>query len=94
MSPPESPAPSKSEILGEVRSALQAEFGIPSEDVQLATHLVDDLDLDSIDAVDLAARMEEGLGFTLREEELKSIRTVEDVVELVHAGLLERAGSH
>lgn len=93
MPPPENPALSKPQILDEVRAALEAEFGIPAHSVELETHLVDDLDLDSIDAVDLAARMEEGLGFTLREEELKSIRTVEDAVELVYAGLCERAGT-
>lgn len=93
MPPPENAALTKAQVLDEVRAALEAEFGIPAHSVELATHLVDDLDLDSIDAVDLAARMEEGLGFTLREEELKSIRTVADAVELVHAGLRERAGT-
>jgi len=84
----------ESTILAEVRSAFEEEFGIAATEVQLGAHLVDDLDLDSIDAVDLAARMEDNLGLTLREEELKSIETVGDIVAIVHAKLLERAGSH
>ena len=87
--------PSTSEhVLGELRAAMQSEFGLKPDEIQLETHLVDDLDLDSIDWVDLAVRLEETLGFTLPEEQLKSVLTVQDVVELIHGALTERrAGS-
>ena len=86
--------PSTSEhVLGELRVAMQSEFGLKPDEIQLETHLVDDLDLDSIDWVDLAVRLEETLGFTFPEEQLKSIRTVQDVVELIRGALTEsRAG--
>jgi acyl carrier protein len=42
------------------------------------------LDLDSFDAIDLAISMEVMTGIKLHEEELKSIRTVSDIVEIVY----------
>lgn len=69
---------------------MQAEFDLPPERVQPGTHLVDDLDLDSIDFVDIAVSLEESTGLRLVEEELKGVRTVEDLVEVIHAGLVRR----
>ena len=75
---------SKQEILGWVTEVLQREFEFSPEELAPATHLIDDLDLDSIDAVDMAVRLEEKTGFRLGEEELKSIQTIQDVVDLLH----------
>ncbi len=76
-----------------VRTALEAEFGLPGDRIEPSTHLIDELDLDSIDALDLAASMEETLGFTLREDDLKLVRIVQDVVELIHTGLVARCAA-
>jgi acyl carrier protein len=73
---------------------MGSEFGLPPEDIQLTTHLIDDLDLDSIDFVDLAVSLEQSIGLSLGEDELKSVRTVQDAVDVIHAGLIGRsAGS-
>ena len=90
MSPVGNSTPSKADVFKQVRSAFESEFGLPKDEIQLATHLFDDLDLDSIDAVDLAASMEESLGLSLRDDDLKSVRTVQDMVELVHGELATR----
>ena len=74
----------RAEILGWVREVLQGEFDLAPEDLTLETHLIDDLDLDSIDAVDMAVRLEEKTGFRLSEDELKSIQTIQDVVDRIH----------
>ena len=75
---------SKNEIFATVSAALVREFDLPPEELRPEAHLVDDLDLDSIDAVDMAVRLEEKTGFRLGEEELKSIQTIQDVVDLIH----------
>jgi acyl carrier protein len=59
--------------------------------IQPTAHLVDDLDLDSIDLVDLAVSLEESIGGALAEDELKSVRTVQDAVDAIHAGLVARS---
>jgi len=61
-----------------------------SDAIRPETHLLHDLDLDSIDFVDLAVTLEERTGLRLEEEELKSIRTVQDAVEVIHGALLRR----
>ena len=45
--------------------------------------LVDDLEADSLDAVELNLALNDVLGFSLTDEELKSIVTVGDIVRLL-----------
>lgn len=82
---------SKQEILAHVRAAMAELFELEPAAIELDAHLVDDLDLDSIDAIDMAARLQQMTGRRVPEEMLKSIRTIADVVELVHAQLAECA---
>ena len=78
---------SKDEILRWVTDTLTSEFQLCAEDLHLGAHLVDDLDLDSIDAVDLAVNVERDFGLSLSEGDLKSLHTVQDVVDLLHERL-------
>ena len=59
------------------------EFEIPAEKVVLEANLFDDLALDSIDALDMVGMLEARLGIEVREEDLKAIRTVRDVVDYI-----------
>jgi acyl carrier protein len=77
----------REDILERVRAAMHEMFEIDPATVQLSTKLIDDLGLDSIDAIDLAARLEELTRMRLGEEQLRKLRTVEDVVTLIHASL-------
>lgn len=78
----------KEAVLIELRAVMKSEFGLAPERIQPETHLIDDLDLDSIDLIDLAVSVEESTGRALEEQELKSVRTVQDAVDLIHAGLV------
>ena len=71
------------------------EFELEEPDVVPTSHLLDDLDLDSIDAIDLAVQLEQRVGLELEEEQLRSLRVVQDVVDLVYGTLEARdsAGS-
>jgi acyl carrier protein len=85
---------SDDDLLGLLRRLFALEFEIPAEEVVPEAHLVDDLDLDSVDAVSLAARLEEETGVVLEEEDLKAMRTVASIVETVRrriAGSPDRA---
>ena len=78
---------SKDQVLRWVMDTLKSEFQLHDEDLHPGAHLIDDLDLDSIDAVDLAVSVEQELGLSLTEAELKSIQTVQDVADLIHGRL-------
>jgi acyl carrier protein len=77
-------------LLAALRRVLEQEFAIPAEDVTPDARLREDLDLDSVDAVSLAARLEEDTGLALSEQELKAMRTVASVVEVLRARLAAR----
>ncbi|HDR9470537.1 acyl carrier protein [Burkholderia multivorans] len=73
------------EILERIRAIFHENFGIEPEQVKPDTHLFEELDLDSIDAVDLAIKLQEMTGKRIKPEEFKSVRTVGDVIAAVHA---------
>jgi acyl carrier protein len=53
--------------------------------ITLDANLYSDLDIDSIDAVDLAVRLKELTGKRMQPEVFKSVRTVQDVVDALAA---------
>jgi acyl carrier protein len=76
---------SRDEIYQRLKEYLEEMFEIPPEKVSLEARLNEDLDLDSIDAVDLVVRLQELTSRKFNPEEFKSVRTVGDVVDRVHA---------
>ena len=48
--------------------------------ITLETNLVDDLNLDSLDVVELMMKMEDEFGLEIPEEEAEKLRTVKDIV--------------
>jgi acyl carrier protein len=75
---------SKSEIQLELCRVLEDLFELPPEKLVPAARLMEDLDLDSIDAVDLMARLQQYTGKRIASAEFKSVRTIGDVVEKIY----------
>jgi acyl carrier protein len=67
---------------------LHEMFELDKSKITLDANLYSDLDIDSIDAVDLAVRLKELTGKRMQPEVFKSVRTVKDVVNAL-AALLE-----
>lgn len=72
------------EILEKLKVVLEELFEVKPDDVELSSHLYNDLDLDSIDAVDLVIKLKEITGKMASPEEFKAARTVGDVVDVLH----------
>lgn len=84
----------RDEIFKAVTQILDETFEIPVEDISLESHLLEDLDLDSIDAVDLIVNLQKYTTKNIDPEEFKQVRTVKDVVDAIEAiavdgGLIE-----
>lgn len=77
------------EILTRLREILEENFEIDPARVTPEAHLYNDLDLDSIDAVDLAIKLQELTGKRIKPDEFKTVRTVGDVIQAARM-LLER----
>jgi acyl carrier protein len=71
------------EATARVREMLAKMFDLEPTTLHADARLVDDLDLDSIDAIDMVARLHELTGRRVPDQDLRSIRTVGDVVRLV-----------
>lgn len=82
-------AMTKETILEKLREVLADTFQVDPAQVQPETHLFTDLDLDSIDAVELAIQLQNITGKRVKAESFKEVRTVQDVVDTVHAMLQE-----
>jgi acyl carrier protein len=70
-----------------IQSVLVDSFELDPSSIVPTAHLMDDLDLDSIDAIDLAVAIERQTGLGINEEELRSLRIVQDVVDLIERRL-------
>ena len=71
------------QILGKLKTILEASFEIAPERVVPEAKLFEELDLDSIDAVDLAIQVQQMTGKRIKPEDFKTVRTVGDVVNTV-----------
>jgi len=75
---------SKEEIYNKLCEILEEEFEIDKTLLNSDANLFTDLDLDSIDAVDLAVRLQQFTDKRISPEEFKQIRTLDDVVEAIY----------
>ncbi|MES2048372.1 MAG: acyl carrier protein [Pseudomonadota bacterium] len=74
-------AMSKEELCVWVIDLLAEMFELDKSKITLQSNLYSDLDIDSIDAVDLAVKLKQMTGKRLQPEVFKTIRTINDVVE-------------
>jgi len=78
----------RDELFTWVADLLAEMFELDRAALSPASNLYADLDIDSIDAVDLAVKLKQMTGKRLQPEVFKTIRTIEDVVNAL-AGLAE-----
>jgi acyl carrier protein len=77
----------RDQIFQRVSQVLTETFELDGSRIRLETRLFDELDLDSIDAIDMAVKLQGMTGRRVAEAELRGIRTVGDVVDLIEAQL-------
>lgn len=71
---------SRDDIYNTLVDIIKDDFEVDAQDINLQANLYEDLDLDSIDAVDLVVKLRELTGEKIDPEAFKKVRTVEDVV--------------
>jgi len=79
---------SPEEIYQRILVVMEELFDIEPQQVSLESRLYEDLDIDSIDAVDLVIELKKITGKKLQPDDFKSVRTVQDVVDAVSRLLL------
>ena len=76
---------SKDELFGWIVTLLAEMFELDKSALTPESNLYSDLDIDSIDAVDLAVKLKQLTGKRLAPEVFKTIRTIADVVDALAA---------
>jgi acyl carrier protein len=71
----------RDETLRAVQAVMKELFQLEADRVHAGARLVEDLDLDSIDAIDLVAKMVETTGLVFDDARLRKLRTVKDVID-------------
>lgn len=75
--------PSDNEVFDHLRKTLVELFDIDADDITPEARLYEDLDIDSIDAVDMVVELKRFTGRRIDPEDFKSVRTVQDVLDAV-----------
>jgi acyl carrier protein len=75
--------PDKQQVLEEVTAALVELFEVDASRVTPEARLYEDLEIDSIDAIDLIDRLRQVTGRKIPAERFRSVRTIGDLVEAV-----------
>lgn len=78
---------SKEEILQGLKKIMGELFELDEQRITLETKLYEDLDLDSIDAVDLIVHLQSFTNKKFKPTEFKAVRTIGDVVEVIYTEL-------
>ena len=69
----------------QVKNVIVDTLSCDAEAVTMEARLVEDLEADSLDALELNMALEDALGFSIEDEELQNMKTVGDIVRYLEA---------
>ena len=73
----------RAEVTKKITSTLSDLFEVDPEVISESSLLYEDLDIDSIDAVDLIIELKSFTGLVIDPDNFKSVKTIEDVINIV-----------
>ena len=80
----------RDEMFAELVNILVEEFDLDSTSITMDANLYEELDLDSIDTVDLVLRLQDLTGTKIEPETFKSVRTIKDVIDAIEQLVAEK----
>lgn len=82
----------KNDIFQKMKEILVETFELDPEKITPESRLLNDLDLDSIDAVDLIVKLQQYTNKKIDPETFKQVRTIQDVVDAIYS-MMEAGGA-
>ena len=73
------------ELYSRIKSILIDQFEVDAAAISMEANLYDELEIDSIDAVDLLVQLKELTGKRIPPEDFKDVRTIGDVLNALTA---------
>jgi acyl carrier protein len=77
-------AMTEQDILQGLGEIVEGIAGVPADEVSPEKSFVDDLDIDSLSMVEIAVAAQDKFGVEIPDDQLKDLKTVQDVVNYVH----------
>lgn len=71
------------EILAGLAEIIDEVAGVPADEVTPGKNFVEDLDIDSLSMVEIAVAAQDKFGVEIPDEQLKDLKTVQDVINFV-----------
>jgi len=78
---------SKEEIFAILKKALIELFEIAESKITLGARIYEDLEIDSIDAIDLVDYIKKQTGYKMQASDFKEVRILGDIVDIVFSQL-------
>ena len=74
-------------VFEKVREIIVEQLKVDESDVTMDTHLMKDLEADSLDAVEIIMAIEDEYGIEIPDEDAEKFQSVSDLVKFVEANL-------
>lgn len=78
----------QNDIYNKIKEVLVEEFEVNEDDISLESNLFTDLELDSLDAIDLMVTLDKELEIEIKTETMQDMRTIQDVCEFVESAIV------
>ena len=83
----------KQEIFEVLKGALIELFEIDEKKIKPESKIYHDLEIDSIDAIDLLDFIRKKTGYRMEAPDFKEVQTLQDIIDVVHKQLSTNANS-
>ena len=70
-------------VLNQIRDVVVKKFKVQPENVNAATRLREDLNVDSLDAVELIMELEDTFNVKISDDEAQKLKTIGDIVSFI-----------
>ncbi len=74
-------------VFEKVKKIIMDQLDVEADEITMESHIMDDLNADSLDIVDLVMSFEDEFDIEIPDEEVENIRTVGDIVKYIEAAL-------
>ena len=77
----------RDDIFDKIKEVLVDEFEVEADDINPEANLFTDLELDSLDAIDLMVTLDKELDIEIKTETMQDMRTIKDVCDFVESAM-------
>jgi acyl carrier protein len=72
-------------MLEKLQNIVEENLGAPKNPITLETHIINDLNADSLDLVELIMAVEEAFDITIDDSEAENLMTVGDIIRFIES---------